>query len=155
MHGWATHTHLGERLRERELVAILEELGHRRAVAHEVARREALVRAVEDREELLLLHEGAELRPLLGRGVDASGVVRARVQQEEGALGRGVDVLHHAGEVEAARRRIVVAELDLLDAGVAPDVVVVGPRRRGDVDFGAGREALHELGDQAAGAGAR
>lgn len=88
--------------------------------------------------------------PLLAAGVDAGGVVRAGVEQEHGALGRGLQVLQQAVDVEAARGGEVVAVGDRLEAGRLEDGLVVGPGgRRDEHRLGAGVELGQELGAHA------
>ena len=62
-----------------------DKLAHRPGVVVEVAAREALVRAVEEREMALFEHHVRNLAPLLARRVHASRIVRARVDEEDGA----------------------------------------------------------------------
>mmetsp|Transcript_22395 Transcript_22395/g.76052 ORF Transcript_22395/g.76052 Transcript_22395/m.76052 type:complete len:411 (+) Transcript_22395:288-1520(+) len=150
-HALAVQPHvLREGLAAPHEVAVRQEQADRARVVLAVARREALVRHVEEREQLLLLEHRAQRSPLLGRRVHAGGVVRARVQQHNAAPVRSLQVLHHPLEVQPAGRRVVVAVLDLLHAGVAPDVVVVRPRRNRDEHLGVRVEPLHEVGHEAA-----
>ena len=81
-------------------------------------------------------------------------VVRARVQQHDAAAGRRPQIVQQPREVEALGLGIVVAVRSLRDARVAPDRVVVDPRRRGDEHLGVGQVAALELGHEAAAAGA-
>mmetsp|Transcript_321 Transcript_321/g.862 ORF Transcript_321/g.862 Transcript_321/m.862 type:complete len:371 (-) Transcript_321:1657-2769(-) len=131
-------------------VTVLEENIDGLGVLHAVTGGEALVRHVEEWEVALLPHQLADLLPLVRGWVHARWVVGASVEQEEAAPLRGSDVLHHAIEVESPGLRLVVPEGLLLDAGVTPDVVVVGPRRNGDVNLRAGLELLHEVRHEAA-----
>ena len=62
-----------------------------------------LVCHVEEDEEFLLLANRAQLLPLLGRGVDAGGVVGARVQEDYGALGAGGQARLEATMVKESR----------------------------------------------------
>ena len=65
-------------LRDRDGVAVGDKAAQRGGVAVAVSGREPLVRHVERRPVALLLHQQRDLRPLLGRRVDAGRVVRAR-----------------------------------------------------------------------------
>ena len=67
-------------LREREGVAVADELAHGEGVALGVARGEALVGRVEEDREGPTLESGRDGHPLLLRRIDARRVVRARVQ---------------------------------------------------------------------------
>ena len=92
------------------------------------------------------------------RRVDAGRVVRARVQQEDRAVERRLDVRREAVDVEAVRLAVEVAVALHLQPGVAHDRDVVAPRRVGQVDLGrraARQEARVELAGDAARAGAR
>lgn len=61
------------------------------------------------------------------------------------------EVLKHAIIVEPASLGLVIPELPGRHLGVAPDVVVVAPRRLGDEDLGVGQVAVLELRHQPAG----
>lgn len=137
-------------------MALLDKVAQGKGVLVNVARREALVRHVEEGEVAGLLDGLGDLPPLLLRGVHASGVVRAGVEQEDAPLGRLLDVLHHALKVQADGLLVVVPVLLDGEAGLGEDGVVVGPRGVGDVDvLGAGVEGAEEGGGDAQGAGAR
>ena len=68
---------LSERLAEKDLVALLNEVADGEGVAVDVARGEALVGHVEEGEVLLGLDDLGELLPLLLGGVDTGGVLHA------------------------------------------------------------------------------
>mmetsp|Transcript_26998 Transcript_26998/g.59033 ORF Transcript_26998/g.59033 Transcript_26998/m.59033 type:complete len:249 (-) Transcript_26998:49-795(-) len=120
-----------------------------------VSASKALVRHVKEREVALLQHQTGDLPPLLGCGVNTSGVVGAGVQQEDAPAGRFVDVLQKALQVQTPGGGLVVAVDALGHTCILPDVVVVGPGGVGDVHLAAGHEAGLELGHEAARAGAR
>ena len=105
----------------------------RRRVRVQVPRREALVGDVEKGEQAAGSAQLRQLRPLGGRGVNARGVVRAAVQDYDAALRRRLQVRHHACKVQAHCRRVVVPVRLPLHLLVAEDVLVVAPRRVGDV----------------------
>ena len=115
---------------------------------------EALVRHVEEGEEVAFLHNLGHLLPLVDGGIDARGIVRARVEQEKRTLVGVANILHHAVEVEPPGLRLVVPEESLLATGVFPDVVMVRPRGHGDVHLGARSETVHEVSHKSAGSGA-
>ena len=66
-----------------------DKFAHRPGVVVEITARKALVGAVEEREVALLEHYVRDLTPLLAGRVDPSGVVRAGMDEENGAR-RGV-----------------------------------------------------------------
>lgn len=129
-----THV-LGERLAEGNLLALLDEVADGKGVGVGVAAGEALVGHVEEGEVAVSLDDLADLLPLLLGGVDAGRVVGAGVEEEDAALGGGLDVGNHALEVEADGVLVVVAVLFNLEAGVGEDGLVVSPRGGGDVDL--------------------
>ena len=81
-----THV-LCERLGERDLVTLRDEVTHGKRVARGVTRGEALVGHVEEGVDRLLLDDVGELLPLLGRRIDTSRVVCTCVQQNQGVSG--------------------------------------------------------------------
>lgn len=137
-------------------MALLDKVADGKGVRIDVAARKSLVRHVEEGIVALSLDDGLDLLPLLDGGVDAGGVVRARVEQEHGPLGRGLDVGDQALKVEADGVLVVVAVLLDLQAGVGEDGAVVRPRRVRDVDvLGPRVEAGEEGGADPQGTGAR
>lgn len=136
---------LGERLRQRNVVALGDKVAHGKGVLVDAAAGEALVGHVEEGEVALGLDGLLNLLPLLDRGVDARGVVRARVPEEDAALGRGVDVAEQPVKVEADGVLVVVGVRLDLETRVLEDGGVVGPRRLRHVDgLGAGEVARQE-----------
>ena len=109
-----------------------EQAGRRR-VRVQVAGGEALVGDVEEGEQAAGGAELGELRPLPGRRVNARRVVRAAVQDDDAPLRRGLQVGPHAGKVQADGGRVVIPVCPPLHLLVAEDVLVVPPRRVGDV----------------------
>lgn len=131
----AVQTHvLGERLRQRQTVALLDEQPHRVRVLVRVTAREPLVRHVEERVMALLLEQLADLLPLLLCRVDSSRVVGARVQEDERVFGCGLEVGDQSVKVQSDRVLVVVFVLLDFETRVEEDGLVVGPRRSGDVD---------------------
>lgn len=125
---------LGKRLAHEERHVALDKVSHRPRVRLEVARGKALVRTVEEGVVTLGDKDVGNLLPLLLGGVDAGGVVRARVQEEHGLVGRGAEEGEVRGEGEANRRRVVVRVFDRGAANIGKDGLVVRPRRVRDVD---------------------
>ena len=142
----AVQTHvLGKRLGQADVVALGDEVAHGEGVLVDVARGETLVGHVEEGEVTLGLDGLLDLHPLLGSRVDTGRVVGAGVEEEDGALGGGVDVAEHAVEVEADGVGVIVGVLLDGQAGVLEDGGVVGPAGLGNVDgLGAGEEAGQE-----------
>lgn len=137
-------------------MALLDEVSHGEGILVGVTASEALVGHVEEGVVALLLDDVADLPPLLLGGVHTGGVVGAGVEQEDAALGGGLDVGDHALEVEPDRLLVVVPVLLDAEAGVAEHRLVVRPRRRRDVDLLVARvEPLQEGGADAEGARAR
>ena len=95
-------------LRQDDVVALFDKQADRGSILVGVARREALVGRVEEADVRLSLDGRRDLLPLLHGGVDAGGVVGAGVEHEDGAVGRRLDVLHHASEVKPDRLLVVV-----------------------------------------------
>lgn len=129
---------LGERLRDAQLEALVDEVAHGPGVAGEVAGRKTLVGAVEEGEQLAVAHDDGDLLPLVLGEVDAGGVVGAGVQQDDGAGRGGAQGGQHAVEVEALGLGGEVGVVGELEADVGEDLVVVGPGRAGEVDLGLG-----------------
>mmetsp|Transcript_10598 Transcript_10598/g.25143 ORF Transcript_10598/g.25143 Transcript_10598/m.25143 type:complete len:279 (-) Transcript_10598:30-866(-) len=137
-------------------MAVSDEHAEGGSVLVGVTRGETLVGHVEEDNVVLLLQERADLLPLLDGGVDAGGVVRARVQHEDGAVLGRLDVLAHAGEVQAVRVLVVVAVGLEGEAGVLGHGEMVGPGGVRHVHGDAlAEEARVELERDAASAGAR
>lgn len=152
----AVQTHvLGETLAKSDVVALLDEVAGSKSILVGVAAGKALVGHVEEGEVTLLLHDIADLTPLrLGR-VDTGGVVSASVEQNDAALGGGLDIGNQTLEVEANGVLVVVAVLGDLETGVGEDSLVVSPAGVGDVDLlRAGVEPLEESTANAQGTGA-
>lgn len=141
---WANHV-FGEALGQHYSVAILDEVPHRESVFIRVAAGESLVCHIEEGVMLLLFDDIGDLPPLLFGGVNAGGVVRASMQQDDRVIRRRLEILDHAVEVQTNGFLVVVSVLCDLQARVLEDGVVVGPAGVGDVDLLAVRvEAFEE-----------
>ena len=101
------------------------ELPHGPRVVVEISAREALVRAVEEHVVALREDDVRDLGPLLARGVDAGRVVRARVKEDDGALGERAQGVEEWLVGEPDRRGVVVGVRLGFDADVAEDGEVV------------------------------
>ena len=82
---------LGKALAQAEIVALLDEVTEGKGVLVGVAAGKALVGHVKEGEELLLLEDVRELLPLLRRGVNASRVVCASMQEDDALCRRVLD----------------------------------------------------------------
>lgn len=137
-------------------MALLDKVSHGESILVGVATRKTLVRHIKKGKVALGLDGLADLLPLLLGGVDAGRVVGAGMEQKHAALGGGFDVGQHALEIQTDGLLVVVAVLLDLETRIAEDGLVVGPRRRRDVDgLLAGVPARQEGGGDAQGAGAR
>lgn len=146
---------LCKRLAERNLVALRDKVSQRVRVLVGAARGEALVGHVEEGQVAARLDGVADGTPLLRRGIDAGGVVGAGVQQEDGALGRILDVPQQAVDIEPDGLLVVVAVGLDVQAAVVKDGPVVCPRRRWQVHrLVVGVEALQEGAGDPEGSGA-
>lgn len=97
-------THLGERLRQHDVVTLLDKVTNSKRVIVDVTRRKALVSHVKEGKVLLLLDNVRELLPLLGSDIDAGRVVRAGVEAEEKGTRIGQLATQHApGRVRHTR----------------------------------------------------
>ena len=128
------HHVLCERLGKAGAETLLDEVTEGEGILVGVARSEALVGHVEEGVVLALLDGVGDLHPLLLSRVDTGGVVGAGVEQDNAALGHGLDVGDHAIEVQANSVLVVVPVLLDLEAGVLEDGGVVRPRGSGDID---------------------
>ena len=92
-----------------------------------------LVRGVDERDERACRDGLRDARPLRRRRVDARRVVRARVQQHDGAGRQRLECGHHLFEGEAAGARVIVGVVGDGQPDLGEDVGVDRPRRRGKV----------------------
>jgi hypothetical protein len=126
-------------------VTFLDEETKRVRVFIGIATSEALVCHVEEREVLFLLDDLADLLPLLGSGINTSGVVGACMKENHTLVRRSLQVRDHTIEVETNGVFVVVLVLLDLETGVAEDSLVVGPAGIRDVDgLAIGIESLEE-----------
>ena len=114
-----------------------------------------LVGHIEEDEEFFLLANCGELLPLFWKRVDASWVVSASVEDDNGAFGHFVaELIVAAGGVEAASSGVVVRKVVDLVAAVGEDGVVVAPGRSRKEDGAPAAESVEVGGTDAEGAGA-
>lgn len=112
----------------------LDEVTEGKGILVGVTAGKALVGHVEEGEVVARLDSLSNLDPLLLGRIDASWVVGAGVEQDNAALGHGLDVGNHAVKVEADGVLVVVTVLLDLQARVLEDSIVVRPRGSGNVD---------------------
>ena len=136
---------LGKTLGDQQLKALLDKITDGGSVTRKAARSETLVGRVKEGEVVLLADDLGELLPLVQGRVDASRVMGARVQQDDGALGRSLDGRLHAFKVEPLGLLIEVRVLLGGDTYIAENLVMIRPGRVGDVD---GAVALEESSEE-------
>lgn len=139
-----THV-LGKALAESNGETLVDKVPQSIGITVNVARGETLVGHVEEGKVATLLNLGCNSLPLLGSGVDTSGVVGTSVEQED-RTGRSVlDIIEHTLKVKTDGVLVVVPVLLHGDAGIAEDGLVVCPGWVGEVDgLVSGVEALKE-----------
>jgi hypothetical protein len=115
---------------------------------------EALVGHVEEGDQAALAAHGDHFVPLRVRQVGAGRVVAAGVQHDDRAGLQAVELGLHAGEVHAAGGGVVVGVVLDREAGGLEQRAVVFPARVGDVNGGAGQQALEVVGADLERAGA-
>lgn len=128
-----THV-LGERLGQARVVALLNKVAQREGVLVGVTASEALVGHIEEDVVVALLDGGLNSLPLLRGRIDTSRVVGTGVQEENAALGGGLDVGDQTLKVETDGVLVVVSVLFDLETRVLEDSGVVGPGGSRDVD---------------------
>lgn len=133
---------LGKRLSNEELETLLNEVVDSPSILSEVTRGKTLVSTVEEGEVVLLLDENGNLLPLLLGGINTSGVVRASVEHEDGALRSLLESRLQALKIEALGVLVEVGVCGNIETDVLEDLVVVDPGRVGDVDSPAASEEL-------------
>jgi hypothetical protein len=106
-----TYHVLGERLGEDWAHTLLDEVAERKGVLVGVATGKALVGHVEEGKVVARLDGIGNLDPLVLGGINTSWVVGAGVEQDNAALGHGLDVGDHSLKVEANGVLVVVAVL--------------------------------------------
>ena len=109
----------------------------------------ALIGKVKQRQPALLGRHFRQRRPLLGRGVDAGGVVAAAVQQHHVARLRLRQIGKHAVPIQPVRGGVVVAVIADVDADGFENGVVVGPCGRGNPHVLRGGVAFDKFGGDA------
>ena len=113
---------------------------------------EALVGEVEQRQGAGVGERVGDALPLLGRGVDAGGVVAAAVQHHHVTGGHRAQHVEHGLDVELAVRAEVGVAADG-QAGGAEDLRVVGPGGRGQPHRRARLDGGHQVARHAQRAG--
>lgn len=116
-------------------MSLLNEVADWESIFVGVTGSESLVSHVEESVVLSILDGLGDLLPLLDSWVDASWVVCASVEEEDGSLLSTLDIGNHALEVETNGVLVVVSVLGYLESGVGEDGTVVGPGWVWDVDL--------------------
>lgn len=98
---------------------------HGPGVIIQVTASETLIRAVEECVVVLCEHHIRNSFPLLLRRIDASGVVRAGVQQEDRPRGRRLQRIDEALVVQPNGGRIIVGVVHRLNPHVSKDSLMV------------------------------
>src|SRR5690606_18232020 len=114
----------------------------------------ALVGDVEEGHQVARLDDLCDLLPLLGRRVDAGGVVAARVQHHDGLFRRGLQRGQHAREVQAMSGRVVVGIRIDREARAFEQRPVVLPAGVADQHSGLRQQLAQEVGADLQGTGA-
>ncbi|KAL3702849.1 hypothetical protein TMatcc_000161, partial [Talaromyces marneffei ATCC 18224] len=152
--GERTNHVLGKALAQSNVVALLNKVARRKSILVGVTGSEALVSHVEESEVLLLLDHITDLTPLFRGWVNTSRVMSASMQQDNAALGSGLQVLDKTLKVQSNGILVIVTVLSNLKTRVAEDSIVVGPGRGREKDLlGAGVETLEESTTDSEGAG--
>lgn len=137
-------------------MALLDKVSKGVGVLVGVSGSKALVRHVEEGEVSSRLDRIADDPPLLGGGVDTSGVVGTGVEKEDRARWGVLDIAEKSINVKSDGLLIVVAVALDGQSTVAENGSVVGPRRRRQVDgLGVGVELLEKSSSDAESTGTR
>ena len=104
-------------------------------ISVQVTARKALIRRVKESVVLLRKEDARDGRPLLFRGVDTRGIVRARVQQEHRALRRALKRGDEPIKVEPDRFGVVIRIHALLDADILEDGEMIDCPGRGSLSI--------------------
>ena len=116
-------------------MSLLNEMANWESIFVGITGSESLVSHVEESVVLSILDGPRDLLPLLDSWVDASWVVCASVEKEDGSLLSTLDIGNHALEVETNGVLVIVPVLGDLESGVGEDGTVVGPGWVWDVDL--------------------
>lgn len=138
---------LCERLEKHDVVGVLSKESQRVGILFEVTRCEALVSRVESAEVTLGFADVEDVLPLLGGGVNTSGVVSANVQENNRVVLGVLKVLTEAIEVETLGLGVIVAVGLPFLANNFDKTSVEGPSGAGhqDVDVFVGIPVREEL----------
>lgn len=136
---------LGEALADNGLESLLDEVTDSSGILGQVTGSKTLVSAVKEGEVLLLSNNDGKFLPLIERRVNSSGVVSARVQQDDGTIGSTLDGGLHTLEIQAIGLLGEVRVVGNAKANISKDLLVVSPGRVGHVDCPV---ALVELGEE-------
>ena len=135
---------LGKGLRDAQFEPLVDKVPDGPRIAHQVPRCEALVGAVEEGEMLALADHLGNLLPLVLGWVDASRIMGAGMQENDGPGQCRTQGCDHAVKVEALGLGGEVWVLDDVQADIGKDLVMVGPRGVGKVYLRALRMELRD-----------
>src|SRR5690606_2198522 len=125
---------LGEGLAKSNWNLLVDKLTESQSILVSVARSESLVSHVEEGEVTSLLDLLCDLGPLLWGWVDTGWVVSASVEEEDGILWCGTNVLKETVDVKTNGLLVIVSVGLNLQVRVIEDSLVVGPRWVWQVD---------------------
>ena len=128
-------------LRSKDLQpAVIDKVPHGPRIFFEIAGGVALVSRVKNHDGFALLARLCDETPLILRGVDAGGVLRASVKEDDRPVRQAAQRGQRALDGEAARRCIEVRVVGDLQAGSGENVWMDRPRRRRQMDGRAGHQ---------------
>lgn len=122
------------RLCNEQLETLGNEVTDGPGIVFETPGRKALVGCIEEGEERSTLHECGNLLPLISRWVYTRRIVSTRVQEDDATFGSLFESIDHALKVEALGLGGKVRVCVYWDFDIGEDLVVVGPRGRGEID---------------------
>lgn len=126
---------LGKRLRDQNLVTLLDEVANSPDITLRITGGEALVGGVKEDVVALALADLAGFLPLLFRGINTSGVVGAGVENHDGASRGSLNISQEARLIETDGLGIVVTVVLDLESSISEDGDVVAPSRLRNEDL--------------------
>mmetsp|Transcript_5590 Transcript_5590/g.12303 ORF Transcript_5590/g.12303 Transcript_5590/m.12303 type:complete len:333 (+) Transcript_5590:531-1529(+) len=120
-------------------VRLRQEKPQGRGILFGIAAGKSLVGRIEKDQVSLGANDVGNFLPLFHRGIATGGIVRARVQENNGSIGRPLQILNHAVQIQIVRRAAVVSVRVRGEAAFLKDLEVISPRGIGNVYILAGR----------------